>query len=56
MANVQFPGMTIRYTTDGTEPTTTSPIYTEPIAATGTIKLKVFNKAGRSGQTVTINE
>ena len=55
MANVQFPGMTIRYTTDGTEPTTTSPIYTEPIAATGTIKLKVFNKAGRSGQTVTIN-
>ena len=55
MANVQFPGMTIRYTTDGTEPTATSPVYTEPIPATGTIKLKVFNKAGRSGQTMTLN-
>ncbi|WP_020603096.1 family 20 glycosylhydrolase [Spirosoma spitsbergense] len=53
-ANVQLPGMTIRYTTDGTEPTASSPMYTEPIAATGTIKLKVFNKTGRSGQTVTI--
>lgn len=53
-ANVQFPGMPIRYTTDGTEPTVSSSIYTEPIPATGTIKLKVFNPAGRSGQTVTI--
>ena len=54
-ANVQFPGMTIRYTTDGTEPTATSQAYTEPIAATGSVKLKVFNAAGRAGRTVTIN-
>lgn len=53
-ANVQFPGMTIRYTTDGTEPTPASPAYTEPIAATGTIKLKVFNTQNRAGRTVTI--
>ena len=53
-ANVQFPGMTIRYTTDGTEPTATSLVYTEPITATGTVKLTVFNAAGRAGQTVTI--
>ena len=53
-ANVQFPGMTIRYTTDGTEPTPASPVYTEPIAATGTIKLKVFNTQNRAGRTVTI--
>ncbi|HLL95292.1 MAG TPA: family 20 glycosylhydrolase [Spirosoma sp.] len=55
-ANVQFPGLTIRYTTDGTEPTLQSPIYTEPVASTGTIKFKVFNAAGRAGQTVSISQ
>ena len=55
-ANVQFPGMFIRYTTDGTEPTATSPLYTEPIAAPGPVKLTVFTAAGRAGRTVTINE
>ena len=55
-ANVQFPGMTIRYTTDGTEPTATSQVYTEPIVATGTVKLTVFNAQNRAGRTVTINQ
>ncbi|AKD02374.1 family 20 glycosylhydrolase [Pontibacter korlensis] len=54
VANVQFPGFTIRYTTDGTEPTKTSPAYSGPIAATGAVKLRVFNTAGRGGQTITI--
>ncbi len=54
MANTQFPGMTIRYTTNGTEPTASSPVYTGPIDAGGTIKLKVFTPAGRSSDTVTI--
>ncbi len=54
-ANVQFPGMTIHYTTDGTDPTATSLVYTEPISATGMVKLTVFNAAGRAGQPVTIN-
>jgi hexosaminidase len=53
-ANVQLPGLTIRYTTDGTEPTPASPVYTEPIAATGPVKLKVFNARNRAGRTVTI--
>lgn len=53
-ANVQFPGLTIRYTTDGSEPTDASPVYTEPIALKDAIKLKVFNAAGRSGETITI--
>ncbi|HEX9958670.1 MAG TPA: family 20 glycosylhydrolase [Fibrella sp.] len=55
-SNVQFPGLTIRYTTDGTEPTATSPVYTEPLALTDTIKLRVFSAAGRAGQTVTITK
>lgn len=53
-ANVQFPGMTIHYTTDGTEPTAASPVYTEPVAATGPVKLRVFNAQNRAGRTVTI--
>ncbi|KAA5548837.1 family 20 glycosylhydrolase [Adhaeribacter rhizoryzae] len=53
-ANVQFPGYTIRYTTDGSEPTATSPEYTQPVTAQGTIKLKAFNPAGRSSSTVTL--
>ena len=48
-ANVQFPGLTIRYTANGKEPTLKSSIYREPIAQKGIVKLKVFNKMGRSG-------
>ncbi len=53
-ANIGFPGLTIRYTTDGEEPTRTSAIYTEPVGVTGTVKLKAFDHAGRSSRTVTI--
>lgn len=51
-ANVQMPGFTIRYTTDGTKPVADSKIYTEPIDQKGTIKLRVFNGNGRGGRTV----
>jgi hexosaminidase len=54
LANVQLPGNTIRYTTDGSEPTAQSPEYTQPIAANGTVKLKAFNPAGRGSNTVTL--
>ncbi|GAB2540600.1 family 20 glycosylhydrolase [Spirosoma aerophilum] len=53
-ANVQFPGLTIRYTTDGTEPTVQSPVYSAPLTNSGTIKFKVFNATGRSSDTITI--
>jgi hexosaminidase len=53
-ANVQFPGLVIRYTTDGTEPTAQSPVYQTPVALDKTVKLKVFTPAGRAGQTVTL--
>ncbi len=55
-ANVQFPGLTIRYTTDGTEPTAASPVYMSPLPFTSTVKLRVFNSQGRAGQTVTIRK
>lgn len=54
LANVQLPGLVIRYTTDGKEPTATSPVYTAPVAQKGTVKLKAFDSTGRSGRTVTV--
>ncbi|MBA9078093.1 family 20 glycosylhydrolase [Rufibacter quisquiliarum] len=54
LANVQLPGLTIRYTTNGAEPTVKSKPYAGPIAEKGTVKLAVFDAAGRSGRTVTV--
>ena len=53
-ANVQFPNLAIRYTTNGQEPTITSRLYKEPITQKGMIKLKVFNKVGRAGNITVI--
>ncbi|QCR21960.1 family 20 glycosylhydrolase [Pontibacter sp. SGAir0037] len=53
-ANLQLPGFTIRYTTDGSEPTAQSKVYTSPIAEKGTIKMKAFNSLGRGSRTVTV--
>jgi hexosaminidase len=53
-ANTEHPGLTIRYTTDGSEPTDKSPVYKDPVKISGTAKLKVFNDLGRSGRTITV--
>ncbi|MBF9253750.1 carbohydate-binding domain-containing protein [Pontibacter sp. 172403-2] len=53
-ANIQLPGLVIRYTTDGSEPTASSQIYKSPITAKGTIKLKAFTTTGRSGRVTTV--
>ncbi len=54
-ANVQLPGLTIRYTTDGSEPTASSAIYSQPISVSKGMKFRVFNGAGRGGRTVEVN-
>lgn len=53
-ANTEFPGLTIRYTLDGEEPVRTSPLFTEPVIAAGPVKLKAFDRAGRSSRTVVV--
>jgi len=54
-ANLQFPGLVIRYTLDGKEPTANSPVYTGPVAVTkGTIRLRAFDSRGRGGRTTEI--
>ena len=54
---VQFPGMSVRYTTDGKIPTNQSILFTEPvkIEAGEKIKLRTFDSNGRGGRTITIN-
>ena len=55
-ANVALPGLTIRYTTDGSTPTAESPAYTEPVAVgdAAAVKLRTFDGEGRGSRTATV--
>jgi len=53
-ANTAFPGLTIRYTTDGLEPTAGSPLYEGPVEVSGTVKLATFATDDRKSRTVTV--
>lgn len=55
-ANTEFPGMTIRYTTDGSEPDVNSPIYAQPVHVGTTARVRVFASNGRGGRSTTIQE
>lgn len=52
--NNQFPGLKVRYTTDQTEPTSKSPLYTGPISAKGLIRFRTFDSQGRGGKSASI--
>jgi hexosaminidase len=54
-ANIDFPGLKIRYTTDGTEPTPDSPLYTGPVEVSGRILLKSFDKRERGSRTSVVD-
>lgn len=53
-ANIQFPGLVIRYTTDGSEPTATSNLYSGPITGRGLIRAAAFDVKGRRGRIVSV--
>jgi hexosaminidase len=52
--NLQFPGMTLRYTLDGSEPSTLSPVVPAVLSAERTLKVAAFDAAGRKGPTVSL--
>lgn len=55
-ANVRFPGLIIRYTTDGSDPDINSEEYSGPVKVSGQVKLRTFSLSGRSSRTSTISE
>ena len=57
-ANIRFPGLVMRYTLDGSEPTINSKIYTDPVKVNtyDIVKIAAFNKKGRKSRTVTLPE
>ncbi|MBY0446654.1 MAG: family 20 glycosylhydrolase, partial [Burkholderiales bacterium] len=50
--NISAPGLALRYTLDGSEPTVESALYTEPFAADGAVKVASFSRTGRKSKTV----
>jgi hexosaminidase len=54
-ANVGFPGLSIRYTTDGSDPAITSPLYTAPVNVQGTVKVRSFTPSGRGSRVFAVS-
>jgi hexosaminidase len=50
-ASLELPGFTLRYTTDGSEPTTRSAEVRGPIPMRGTVRVAAFTASGRKGHT-----
>ena len=50
LANIDFPGLTIRYTTDGSEPGPESTLYTGPVEVTDQVQLRSFDTRGRGSR------
>ena len=55
-ANTEFPGLTIRYTTDGSEPDMQSAEFTAPVQVNGTVRARTFSTLGRGSRTSVIPE
>jgi len=49
--STELPGFTLRYTTDGSEPSARSPQVRGPIPLQGTIRVAAFTTTGRKGHT-----
>ena len=56
-SNIEFPGLTIRYTTNGKDPDAGSKVYTGPVDyKSGVIKFRAFDPKGRGGNVATGGE
>lgn len=55
-ANVEHPGLIIRFTRDGTEVTPNSPQYTAPVPIDGKVSLRVFTPSGKGGGMTTCDK
>ncbi len=55
-ANVSLPGLLIRYTSDGTEPIATSPVYERPMTVRPNLRLRAFDIGSHSSRTVIVGQ
>ena len=57
-ANTVFPGLDIKYTLDGSEPSFSSKTYESPIEVQDSdiINLRLFDKTGRGGNAISVNK
>lgn len=55
-ANIEYPGLVIRYTTDGAEPNENSTLYSQPVSVKGKVKLKAFDKSGKRTSALVVVE
>ncbi|MBN1952210.1 MAG: carbohydate-binding domain-containing protein [Bacteroidales bacterium] len=53
-ARAILPEISIRYTTDGSDPDLNSPLYQKPLNTGAPIKLRCFDRAGRSSRSVEV--
>lgn len=53
-ANIEYPGLKIRYSTDGGEPSIQSPEYRNPVPVRGEVQLKAFDATGKGSSTVVV--
>lgn len=54
-ANVEFPGMAIHYTIDGSTPTVDDPIYRAPIPVVEGMQFRSFDSRGRGSRSVIVS-
>jgi hexosaminidase len=55
LASVELPGLTLRYTTDGSEPSARSAVVSGPIPLKGTVRVAAFDGKGRKGHTASVS-
>jgi hexosaminidase len=55
-ANVAYPGLDIRYTTDGTEPAADSTRFQRPLPSGQNVRLRTFDSDGRGSRTVDVSQ
>ena len=55
-ANIEFPGLQLRYTKDGSEPNINSELYQEPVEVSGTIHIRAFDASGKASRVVSVEK
>lgn len=58
-ANSKYPGFELRFTTDGSDPSADSYLYTEPVDIDSNdqvVKIAAFNRKGRAGMIMTVEK